>query len=107
MTDRAPERLALGTALLVLVAVAALAAGASRSPAEGERAAAFHGLTGGLGHGTAGDPRTCAAALDPSVDPHCAFGTEPVPGAFLACPHHAGVSFRAGTTLRTAPDPDR
>ena len=94
MTDRAPERLAAGVALLVAAAGVVLALGSRRTAAAEARSAAFQGIVGGLGSGTATSLSPCEAAFDGGVSGTCSAGLDPGPGAFAFCPHHAGASLR-------------
>jgi len=85
MREKGPELLLAGT--LLLVTIAGLVVACDRPAPPGLE---FQRLTGGLGLGTATDLDRCAAEFDPRLDPACAWRLEPLPGASLFCPSHAG-----------------
>jgi hypothetical protein len=92
--DRAPEGLAVAAAVLAAAAGCVLLLGARRAGGEGARGESFQRLVGGLGSGAATSLVPCERAFDAGLSGACGCGTEPVPGGFAYCPHHAGASLR-------------
>lgn len=94
MTDRAPERAAAATVLLVASALVVMWSASRPRDVDTARGEAFQRAVGGLGGGPALALRPCASAFDGRVAEVCGRLLEPVPGGVHACPHHAGVSLR-------------
>src|SRR5687767_4263379 len=89
---RAAATNALGAAVVLLVAAAAVCVTASMvrrgEPQESSRR--FQTLVGGLGLGPAGDLSVCEPDFDPRVGDVCARNVGSVPGAAALCAHRGG-----------------